>query len=188
VTTRGAQPPRAEQLGLVESADQVDVGYRCIVADPPWYEKGGSRGADKHYPLLPTAELPRVMLQSPAWRPAAACHLWLWVTANFLRDGLFLLEALGFRYVSCAVWVKPSIGIGQYLRLRHEPLLFGVRGRLHTQDRGVDSVIEAPRSRHSEKPEEAYRRIERVSPGPRLEMFARAPRTGWDVWGKEVAA
>lgn len=65
-------------------------------------------------------------------------------------------------------------------------LLLGVRGRLHTLDHGVDSVIEAPRGRHSEKPEEAYRRIERVSPGPRLEMFARAPRDGWDVWGNEV--
>lgn len=119
----------AEQLGLVvDSGETVDVGgYRCIVSDPPWQEKGGSRGADKHYPL------------------------------------------------------------------RQEHLLLGVRGRLHTQDHGVDSVIEEPRVRgadgrvrHSAKPEEAYRRIERVSPGPRLEMFARQPRDGWDVWGNEV--
>ena len=176
----------SEQLGMAGEPTCADDGYRCIAADPPWAEKGGSRGADKHYPLLPTAEIPRVMMQSPLWRPAASAHLWLWVTANFLKDGIWLMEALGFRYVSFAVWVKPSIGIGQYLRLRHEPILFGVRGRLRTSDHGVDSVIEAPRGRHSEKPAEAYQRIERVSPGPRLEIFARAPRVGWDVWGNEV--
>lgn len=187
----------AEQLGLdVASGETVDVsGYRCIVSDPPWQEKGGSRGADKHYPLLPTPEILRVMLQAPVWRPARNAHHWMWATANFLKDAIWLLEALGFRYVTGGVWVKPSIGIGQYIRLRQEHLLLGVRGRQHTRDNGVDSVIEAPRVRgadgrvrHSAKPDEAYRRIERVSPGPRLEMFARLPRPGWDVWGNEVGA
>ncbi len=189
MTTRNlGKGARAEQLGLIDAKVDADLGYRCIAADPPWLEKGGSRGADKHYPLLPTSEIPRVMMQSPLWRPAADAHLWLWVTSNFLDDGLFVMKALGFRSVTSAVWVKPSIGIGQYLRLRHEFLLFGVRGRLHTLDHSVDSVIEAPRGRHSEKPPEAYHRMERVSPGPRLEIFARAPRAGWDVWGNEVSS
>ena len=207
MTTRNLAPPAPVQLGLVDDAEPAAGGYRCFVIDPPWNEKGGSRGADKpcrraRAALPPTPHhIPRVVMQSPLWQPAASAHLWLWVTANFLEDGLFVMRALGFRYVSFAVWVKPSIGIGQYLRLRHEPLLFGVRGRLHTQDNGVDSVIrdavlgegvddafEAPRGRHSEKPEESYRRIERVSPGPRAEIFAREKREGWDVWGNEVAA
>ena len=167
--------------------DPADLGYRCTVLDPPWNEKGGSRGADKHYDLIETRDLPRVILRSPLWNPARNAHLWMWATANFVPDALWLMGALGFRYVSMAVWVKPSIGLGQYLRHRQEPLFFGVRGRLHTQDRGVDSVIEAPRGRHSEKPGEAYKRIERVSPGPRAELFARAPREGWDVWGNDPA-
>lgn len=188
MTTRnlGKGARAGEQLGLVDDDERLDLGYRCIAADPPWQEKGGSRGADKHYQLLSTPEILRVMVQSPLWQPAPNAHLWLWCTANFLKDGIWLIEALGFRYVTFGVWVKPSIGIGQYLRLRQEPLLLGVRGRQHTQDHGVDSVIEAPRGRHSEKPEEAYHRIERVSLGPRLEMFARSPRAGWDVWGNEV--
>lgn len=201
MTTRNLAPPQPHQLGLVDDPTPADTGYRCLLLDPPWNEKGGSRGADKHYPLLATPDIPRVVMQSPLWRPAAAAHLWLWVTSNFLEDGLFVMRALGFRYVSNAVWIKPSIGIGQYLRMQHEALLFGVRGRLHTQDHGVSSVIrgavigegvddafEAPRGRHSEKPEESYRRIERVSPGPRAEIFAREQREGWDVWGNEVAA
>lgn len=187
MTTRNlGKGARAEQLGLVVENEPIDVGYRCIAADPPWQEKGGSRGADKHYPLLPTPEILRVMMQAPVWRPARNAHLWMWATANFLEDAMWLIKALGFRYVTGGVWVKPSIGIGQYLRLRQEHLLLGVRGRQHTKDHGVDSVIEAPRGRHSEKPEEAYCRIERVSPGPRLEMFARETRPGWDVWGNEV--
>lgn len=28
--------------------------------------------------------------------------------------------------------------------------------------------------------------VERVSPGPWLEMFARRRRVGWDVWGNEA--
>lgn len=187
--------------GADTSIDATDLGFRCILLDPPWNEKGGSRGADKHYDLMKTADMPRVIMQSPLWRPAKNAHMWMWSTANFVPDALFLMQALGFRYVSMAVWVKPSIGIGQYMRHRQEPLFFGVRGRLHTQDRGVDSVIEAPeelpddfddafkapRGRHSEKPEEAYRRIERVSPGPRAEFFARLPRPGWEAWGNDPA-
>ena len=128
--------------GATTALDEADVGYRCTVLDPPWNEKGGSRGADKHYDLIETRDMPRVILQSPLWSPAKNAHLWMWATANFVPDALWLMGALGFRYVSMAVWVKPSIGLGQYLRHRQEPIFLGVRGRLHTRDRGVDSVIE----------------------------------------------
>lgn len=43
---------------------------------------------------------------------------------------------------------------------------------------------EWPRGRHSEKPAAFLDIVERVSPGPYLELFARAPRLGWDSWGK----
>lgn len=170
--------------------------YACIAADYPWPEVGGGRrGADQHYTVQPVAEAPRIILQSPLWRPAPACHLWLWATATHLDDAIFIKKALGFRYVTNAVWVKPTIGLGRYMRLRHEHLLLGVRGGVPVGfDRNVDSVIEAPRTRragaksvHSTKPGEAYRRIERVSPGPRAELFARDPREGWDVWGNDPA-
>ncbi|MCL4395264.1 MAG: MT-A70 family methyltransferase [Chloroflexi bacterium] len=65
--------------------------------------------------------------------------------------------------------------------------VFGVRGRLPaTNGRLISTVIHAPRQRHSQKPENAYRIIECSSPGPRLELFARQVRTGWDAWGDEV--
>lgn len=81
-----------------------------------------------------------------------------------------------------------QIGLGQYQRGSHELLLLGTRGNAMlpaTKDR-LSSVIVAPRTRHSAKPQAAYDLIERVSPGPRLEMFARDPRVGWTTWGNEA--
>jgi len=171
------------------SSNFLDWRYHCISADPPWNETGGGkikRGADRHYPLLKTPDIIRVMLASDVWRPNANCHLWLWVTNNKLPDGMLVMQALGFRYVTNMAWVKDRIGLGQYLRGQHELCLFGVRGRQKSLSRKVPSVIVAPRGEHSAKPKEAYEAMEKVSPGPRLEMFARGQREGWDVWGNEL--
>lgn len=187
--------------------------YRTIYADPPWKERGGGkckRGADRHYPLMSLDDIHRTLLLCPELRIAEDAHCWLWVTNNFLPEGLELLRRLGFRYVTNTVWAKMvdtsvrriepvsicdlaaeylQIGLGQYQRGAHELLLFGTRGNAcvpATKDR-LPSVVFAPRSRkHSEKPEVFRERIERVSPGPYLELFAREPRPGWTVWGNEV--
>lgn len=165
--------------------------YSCILADPPWHESGGGRikrGADRHYPLLKTPDILRVILDSGVFRPADNAHLYLWTTNNHLRDGLWLVEQLGFRYVTMLTWAKDRIGLGQYFRGQTEPLLFGVKGKLPALVRTQSTLICEPKRRHSQKPEAAYRAIEAVSPGPRLEMFARAHRAGWDAWGNEVQA
>lgn len=165
--------------------------YRTILADAPWNERGGGkikRGADRHYPLMKKAEIIRTMMEAPCWRPCGSCHLYLWVTNNHLRDGLCVMAALKFRYITNVVWVKDRIGLGQYFRGRHELLLFGVKGRAMMPDTADmwPSVIEEARREHSRKPEQAYRLIEATSPGPRLEMFARHQRDGWDSWGNEI--
>lgn len=166
--------------------------YSCILLDPPWQERGGGRikrGADRHYELVPTRLLPLVILGSGAFRPAPDCLLWLWSTNNHLPGALWLMEALGFRYLTNAVWVKDRMGLGQYLRGQHELLLLGVQGSgptVRTEARNLPSVIHAPRGRHSAKPEASYRLIEARTKGPRLEMFARNHRPGWDCWGKEI--
>ena len=169
--------------------------YRTILMDPPWYETGGGkikRGADRHYPLVKTPDLPRVILQAPDWKPADNCHLWMWATANHLPDALWLIAALGFTYKTNVVWTKSGRpGLGQYFRIQHEHLLFAVRGKgyaVKTDDRTIRSHIHAARGRHSQKPEASYQMIEARSHGPRLEMFARLERLGWDVWGNESGA
>ena len=167
--------------------------FSCILMDPPWQERGGGkikRGADRHYPLVPSRQLPLVILGSGVFRPAQDCHLWMWSTNNFLPDALWLMSALGFRYVTNAVWVKDRIGLGQYFRGQHELLLLGVQGSgpaVRTAARDLPSVVFAPRTKHSAKPTEAYELIEARSMGPRLEMFARHPRSGWACWGNDPA-
>ena len=166
--------------------------YKCILMDPPWMERGGGkikRGADRHYPLLHAKEMPRVIYQSGFWSPAADCHLWMWTTNNYLPDAMWLIKALGFRYITNAVWVKERAGLGQYLRGQHELLLFAVRGsgpKARTDRKDLRSVIHAPRTEHSKKPEQSYQLIESRSMAPRLEMFAREERTGWDNFGNSI--
>ena len=166
--------------------------YSTILMDPPWNERGGGkikRGADKHYDLVKTRDMPRVIYNSGVWRPATDCHLYMWATNNHLPDALWLMDLLGFRYKTNVVWTKDRIGLGQYFRGQHELLLFGVRGsgfKVKTDDRTLKSWMHAKRGKHSAKPSEFYELIEARSCGPYLEMFARDSRDGWDSWGNEV--
>lgn len=185
--------------------------YRCVLLDPPWPERGGGqikRGADKHYVVADVDSIRSTVLTAP-WRVAEHAHCWLWVTANYLEDGLRLMRAMDFEYVRPFVWVKTTadgegltMGLGQYARGAHELLLFGVRGSGQDESvwkgaRDVRDVFLAPHPReggriiHSRKPPESYELIERVSKGPRVELFARVQRVAtdgqrWDVWGNEV--
>lgn len=189
--------------------------YACIQMDPPWGERGGGgRGAQDHYDVIDDrSDILRTVVTAESWRPAADCHLWCWTTMSSLVDGLWLVDALGFRYVTHFTWVKlndqpdlmtgqmaPALGIGQYLRGAHELCLLGVRGdgyAVRTEARDIPSVVLAPVPRevagprkgqriHSRKPPEAYDLIERRSKGPRLEMFARAGRPTWTAWGNQA--
>lgn len=166
--------------------------YSTILADPPWLERGGGkikRGADRHYSLLKTEQIMSLPVASLA---ADNAHLYLWVTNGHLPDGLRVLDAWGFKYKTNIAWAKDRMGLGQYFRGQHELCLFGVRGNIpyrllpsgkRAQGR---TLITAPRGAHSEKPEELRIMVERVSPGPYLELFARQKRPGWHVWGDEV--
>ena len=167
--------------------------FQTILMDPPWPETGGGkskRGADRHYKVMKKHDIIRAIYQSGMWNPAKNAHIWMWVTDNYLNDGQFVMEALGFRYKRLAVWPKPHFVLGQYLRGQHEVCLFGVRGRLKSLVRNESSLFGDGKliktGQHSKKPDESYEKIERVSPGPRLEMFARKRREGWWAWGNEL--
>lgn len=180
------KPPQIVTLGEIPQA-----GYRAIMMDPPWTEVGGGRirrGADRHYPVLKTKEMPNVIRDGELWRPAEDCHLWMWATNNYLKDALWLMEQLDFRYVTNAVWVKQRKGLGQYMRGQHELLLFGVRGKsmVPPTDCRPPTVIHADRTQHSHKPDEFYDLVETVSNGPYLEVFARRGRPGWHSWGNQI--
>lgn len=168
--------------------------FRTILMDPPWNESGGGkikRGADKHYPLIKPKDMFPTIVKAIQEKGSISedAHCYMWVTNNFLKDGLVLMEQLGFRYITNIVWVKDRFGLGQYFRGQHELMLFGVRGKFHRNkipDRSCASVIQAKRRKHSQKPDEQYTRIESISAGPYLELFARSLRMGWSSWGNEA--
>jgi len=161
--------------------------FSTVLADPPWPERGAGkikRGADRHYSLMSVKDIESFLQNIPF---ADNCHFYMWVTNNYLYDGLKILDNLGFRYITNIAWIKDRIGLGFYFRGQHELLLFAVKGKtLHPKKRNQSTVISAKRRKHSQKPEEQYTKIEAVSPGPYLEVFARNKREGWEVIGNEV--
>jgi N6-adenosine-specific RNA methylase IME4 len=113
-------------------------------------------------------------------------HLHLWTTNAFLREALDLIGHWGFEYKGFMLWVKPQMGIGNYWRVSHEFLLLGTKGKCPFLDRGQMSWIQVERSEHSKKPDVFRQTVEKVSPGPRIELFAREVHHGWTCHGNEI--
>jgi N6-adenosine-specific RNA methylase IME4 len=185
---------RERDLAAATEAASQTLGtklYGVIYADPPWSfevydaDSGMQRAAENHYPCMDTDAI--AALRVPA---ADDCVLFLWSTAPHLPEALEVMRAWGFSYRSNLVWRKDRIGLGYWFRNQHELLLVGVRGDVPAPapaDR-FSSVIEVPRTEHSAKPDAVAAMIERMfSTVPKLEMFARKARPGWDSQGNEVA-
>ena len=176
-----------------------DAKFRCILADPPWPESGGGkvkRGADKHYGLMKVKDIMALPVRDLIHEEGA--HLLLWVTNNYLHDGLHVMDAWGFRYVTTITWAKAGRqGLGQYFRGLSEHCLFGVSKGKIPPYRVVDGkraqgttllgrgLIPRPGG-HSQKPDELHRVAELVCHEPRMELFARVERENWTTWGNAV--
>jgi N6-adenosine-specific RNA methylase IME4 len=165
------------------------------LADPPIkYEEfsdTSSRSPAWHYPTMTLEQLCQLRVDgrpvSDLFAPSAAVFITLPQTLMLKADALF--HAWGFKYVAGSVWDKGSIGAASYFRYQHELLLLGIRGEMPPPllDARPPSVFRAPRGRHSEKPEIIYQMIERMYPDlPKIELFARSKRPGWDPWGNEA--
>jgi len=172
--------------GISEQSGPPGGRYRTILADPPWdVNQRGRLGAEQHYDLMTLDQIATMPVGDLADDDA---HLWLWVTNGTLRAGYDIAEAWGFTVRSPLTWVKFRLGLGTYLRNSTEHLLFATRGKAPVQYKAQPTWINAPVQDHSHKPEEQYALIERISPGPYLELFARRRQPGWDAWGNEVDA
>ncbi|NQV27705.1 MAG: hypothetical protein HQ518_25425 [Rhodopirellula sp.] len=158
-----------------------------MYADPPWsYSNTAARGAaDNHYRTMTLEEICAAPVSQLA---AEASHLHLWTTNAFLREAFEVIEAWGFKYKSCLVWIKPQLGMGNYWRVSHEFLLLGVRGSMPFRDKACRSWVLERRTVHSRKPFRVRELIERVSPGPYLELYGREeiPQSPWTVYGNQV--
>jgi N6-adenosine-specific RNA methylase IME4 len=157
---------------------------------------GGCRGTP--YETMTTdaiAALPVADLSAPD------CVLFMWATWPTLPAALRLIEAWGFAYKTCGFdWMKADdrqpdmftdsvpvqVGMGYWTRANSEPCLLATRGKPKRIHADVRMGIIEPRREHSRKPDCVHGRIERLVEGPYLELFARAPRSGWAVWGNET--
>ena len=164
--------------------------FRTIVADPPWQKNqsaGGSYGgAIKYYDLM---SLERVKDMPVARLADDNAHLYLWVTNSNIDEGLEVVKAWGFRYITMFHWIKPKLGVGNYLRNASETCIFAVRGKLQPKCRNQINWLIGYPTAHSEKPREFISIVERVSPGPYLELFCRkrpASTENWYCWGNET--
>jgi len=165
----------------------VGLKFGTIYADPPWSygNKATRNAADNHYSSMTVDEIANLPIKQLAEDNA---HLHMWTTNAFLFDSKRIMESWGFEYKSCYVWVKPQMGMGNYWRVSHEFLLFGIRGKCPVSRRNAMSWGEFPRSRHSAKPDEIRSIVETLSPSEkRLELFGRKPVDGWVVWGNEIS-
>jgi len=169
----------------MHDAPPLEGKYTVVYADPPWkYDNTGfSSSADAHYPQMTVEELKDLPIADIAGEP---CVLMLWATSPLLPEALEVMGAWGFEYKANRVWRKPSAPMmGWWVRTKHELLLIGTaNGLAHPTDM-VDSIIKAPVTEHSEKPEVVYEDIEHCYPGSKIELFARKARDGWTSWGNE---
>jgi len=173
--------------------------YRTIYADPPWqFQNRTGKVAPEHKRLsrYSTMTVPEICRLPVAEAADEKSHLYLWVPNALLPEGLEVMRAWGFSYKTNIIWEKvrkdgmpDGRGVGFYFRNVTEILLFGIRGEKNrTLDPGRSQVnlLRAIKREHSRKPDEFISLIERCSPAPFLEMFARGGRRDWDMWGNQA--
>ena len=167
---------------------EIEGVYDVIVVDLPWHVNmleldAVPKRVGLDYPTMTEQELSN--LKIPA---AADCHLWLWATQRFLPVAMRLLDAWGFRYVCTFVWRKPDglqpLDLPKY---NCEFVIYAKKGTPQFIDtKAFFTCFDAPRGRHSEKPEAFYEVVRRVTAGRRLDMFNRRKIEGFDGWGNEA--
>lgn len=184
---------RRKIVTKLESVEAIEAKaasglYDVIVMDPPWAMEKIERDEYPNqvafdYPTMTEDELRGLSI------PAASdCHLWCWTTQKFLPMSLRLLNHWGFRYVCMFTWLKPGgfqpFGLPQF---NTEFAVYARKGSPKFIDtKAFFTGFTAPRGKHSEKPEEFYEVVRRVTAGRRLDMFNRRAIAGFDGWGKEA--
>lgn len=164
-----------------------------LVADAPWPFRdrlpGNKRGAAKHYPLMSIAEICAFELPPLADN----CYLFLWRVSSQVPEAYWVVDDWGFSTSGTElVWNKLTktgkqhFGMGWHLRGAHETCIVATRGKPTPLVRTIRTTFSAPVGKHSEKPDEFYKIVERLSPGPYVELFARRKRPGWQCYGHEL--
>lgn len=187
--------------------DLPDGKYDIIYCDPPWdyggkmqFDKSGNKdlnsnweknifisAANFKYPTVKTKDLKKIPIADIA---NDDCLLFMWVTNPHMAQGIELGKSWGFEYRTVAfIWDKMVHNPGQYTMSYCEICLVFKRGRIPKPRgaRNVKQLVRKPRGKHSEKPLEILKGIEKMFPTQKkIELFARHKPKGWDVWGLDV--
>uniref|UniRef100_A0A6M3LR23 Putative methyltransferase n=1 Tax=viral metagenome TaxID=1070528 RepID=A0A6M3LR23_9ZZZZ len=167
------------------------TAYRTIVADPPWTPVIGAtwetRFTDKSRPQKHYQTMTLEAIKGLDIPAADSAHLWLWCLSQHVDWGYEVARAWGFEPAITLTWCKAGLGAGRF-QCNTEHVLLCRRGprQLAAFERTAGTWFRWARGAHSVKPDAFYEMVERVSPGPYLELFARRRRYGWDVWGNEA--
>jgi N6-adenosine-specific RNA methylase IME4 len=174
-------------------------GFRCILADPPWnYESkkptermrpcvaaGKNPASVNHY--YETMKLNEIKAMPVESFSSMDSVLFLWATTPLLPEAFDVMQAWGWKYKTTITWHKTNNDcMGYWFRVCTEHLIVGVRGDVKPFRSMRRTLLETPRRKHSQKPNESYAMIEEVCEGPRIELFARQKREGWEAWGNQV--
>ena len=166
--------------------------YQTIVIDPPWTVKNGLKnlkfyrtGKPMPYPLMTNDEIINFPINDFA---DERCDLFLWTITSKIPLCFDILKKWGFKYMDFFAWDK-EIGVpvnGVYRSL--EWIIYGYRGKMGINKKGkfINSMFREKRGKHSRKPNVFYNIIASNTKEPRIDIFAREPRKGFDVWGNEV--
>ncbi len=169
--------------------------FNTVVVDPPWPISMSGQKAGRHS-QAGTLPYQAMSLQDIAWLPIPSllnpgAHVYLWCTNQVLRQAFNILETWGLRYHLTMVMTKPSgmaPAMGYVFATEFCLLAFNGRPMQKFTSIGELNWFSRPSTRgtHSSKPTEFYQRVERMSPSPYADLFARQSRKGWSVWGDEV--
>jgi len=172
--------------------------YDVILADPPWdfevwnRDTGSGRSASLHYPTMKLDDICALPISEIA---ADNCALFIWAIWPRIFDAQAVIKSWGFEYRTLGFeWVKLNksglgfyFGMGYYTRANPEPCLLAIKGRMPVATRSERNLLISPVREHSQKPDEAYGKVERLYPGKKyVELFARRRRDGWDAFGNQV--
>lgn len=184
-----ARQEAEEKLKRWKEKVEIKPIYRTIVIDPPWEMKKSKRTArpkqvDMDYDVMSLEEIKRFPLRK--FISADGCHVYLWTTHKHLPDAFAVFKAWGVNYHCTLTWNK-NVGVTPFTWMfSTEFILFGFIGNLAVIRKGIRTDFKGKVREHSRKPDEFYEIVKRVSPEPRIDIFSREKRDGFDQYGFEA--
>ena len=170
----------------MDTVELPNKKYKCILADPPWQykDKTGTNmnsGSCVKYNTMSLDELCALDVQEISQKDSC---LFLWATTPLLPEAFIVMESWKFKYKTAIYWRKiMSLGMGYWFRGQVEVCLVGVKGKLKAFRSQEPNFIQSKVKKHSQKPDQMYGMIERLGLDPKIELFARERREGWESFG-----